>query len=102
MFYVYVIQSKKDKSWYIGYTIDLTRRIKQHNRGESIYTRKHLPYNPICYFALPNKSDAKRYERYLKSGYGRRTLKKILREYLKSNCKSTKINNQNNKSSGMR
>ncbi|MCA9379714.1 GIY-YIG nuclease family protein [Candidatus Dojkabacteria bacterium] len=82
MFYVYVIQSQIDKSWYIGYTKDLDLRIKQHNRGESIHTRKHLPYNLICYFALPNKKDAKRYEKYLKSGYGRRTLKKMLKEYL--------------------
>lgn len=82
MFYVYVIQSQKDKSWYIGYTIDLDRRISQHNRKESLYTRNHSPYSLVCYFALPHKKDAKRYEKYLKSGYGRRTLKKMLKEYL--------------------
>lgn len=62
--------------------MDLYRRINQHKRGESIHTRKHLPYLLVCYFALLNKKDAKRYEKYLKSSYGSRTLKKMLKEYL--------------------
>ncbi len=83
MYYVYVLESLKDKSWYIGYTSNLSERINQHNNGESKYTSKHTPYKCILYIAFIKKSDAKRYEKYLKSGYGRRTLMKMMKDYLK-------------------
>lgn len=84
MYFVYVIQSLTDKSWYIGYTSNLTCRLSQHNSGKSRYTNQHGQYKLVCYFAIPNKNDAKRYEKYLKSGWGRRSLKKMLGEYLKA------------------
>ena len=83
MYYVYVLRSLKDRSSYIGSTSDLRKRIKQHNSGKSRYTNQHKPYELVCYIALPLGSDAERFEEYLKSGYGRRTLKKMLRDYLK-------------------
>ncbi len=81
MFYVYVLESLKDCSLYIGSTEDLKRRIKEHNSGESRFTNQHRTYKIICYIALPLRSDAERFEKYLKSGYGRRTLKKRLQDY---------------------
>ncbi|MCG2716332.1 MAG: GIY-YIG nuclease family protein, partial [Candidatus Marinimicrobia bacterium] len=32
-YYVYVLQSEKDKNFYVGYTNDLSKRIRQHNEG---------------------------------------------------------------------
>lgn len=32
MYYVYIIRWKRNKEFYIGYTDDLKRRIKQHER----------------------------------------------------------------------
>ena len=81
MHYVYVLQSLKDKSLYIGSTSNLQKRLKQHNSGKSRYTNQHKPYKLVCYIALPLRSDAERFEEYLKSGYGRRTLKKMLKDY---------------------
>lgn len=31
MFYVYILQSKKDNSFYVGFAIDLKARIEKHN-----------------------------------------------------------------------
>ena len=38
MYYTYVLQSEKDGSYYIGYTRQLQKRIRQHNAGKSTYT----------------------------------------------------------------
>lgn len=82
MYYVYVLESLKDGSLYIGSTGDLKRRFQEHNGGYSRYTNQHRPYKLIFYLGLLVRSDAERFEEYLKSGYGRRVLKNIIRDYL--------------------
>lgn len=84
MFYVYVLQSLKDQSLYIGSTSDLKRRLQEHDSGKSRFTNQHKPYKLICFVGLLLRSDAKRFEEYLKSGFGRRTLNKMLQDYFKS------------------
>lgn len=66
---------------YIGFTIDLKKRFKQHNNGESRATKPFLPYKLIYYEAFLNRTDAKNREIYLKSGYRRRTINKLLKTY---------------------
>jgi putative endonuclease len=82
MFYVYILQSLKNKSLYIGYTTDLKKRFKEHNNGRSAATKPFLPYRLIFYEAFLNQKDAKNRELYLKSGWGLRSIKKILKNYL--------------------
>jgi putative endonuclease len=59
----------------------LRKRFKQHNSGESLATKSHKPYKLIFYEAFSNRIDAKNREIYLKSGYGRKSMKILLREY---------------------
>ncbi len=47
MFYVYVLQSLKDKSLYIGYTSNLKKRFVEHNNGLSTATKHKRPYTLI-------------------------------------------------------
>lgn len=82
MYKVYVLQSTKDNTLYIGYTENLDRRINEHNLGLSCYTNQHKPYKCITAFSFLVKTDAERFEEYLKSGYGRRFLKSMLKDYL--------------------
>jgi len=79
---VYILQSQKDGSLYIGYSADLKVRLKQHNNGKSSATKPHRPYKLVFYEAFLNKVDAENREKYLKSGYGRRSIRKILEKYL--------------------
>jgi len=81
-YYVYILQSQKNKSLYIGYTQDLRKRFREHNNGESIATKPFRPYRLIFYEAFPNRADAKNREKYLKGGYGRRTIKSMLGKHL--------------------
>jgi len=82
-YYVYILQSKKNKSLYIGYTSDLKKRFKEHNSGESQATKPFRPYNLIFYEAFLNRVDAKRREEYLKGGYGRKTIKGLMEKFWK-------------------
>lgn len=81
-YYVYILQSQKNQSFYIGYTSDLKKRFKQHNSGESQATKPFKPYKLIFYEAFLNRMDAKNREVYMKSGYGRKTINTLLNRYL--------------------
>ncbi len=81
MFYAYILQSLKDKSLYIGYTADLKKRFSEHNNGKPKATKPFRPYKLIFYEAFINRVDAKRREEYLKSGWGFRSIKKMLKNY---------------------
>lgn len=82
MFYfVYILQSEKDGRFYIGFTDDITRRPKEHNEGKSSATKPFRPYKLIYYEAFVDKRDAKSREKFLKSGWGRRSIKKMLKFY---------------------
>ena len=82
MYYTYVIQSRKSKRWYTGSTNDLRKRLNQHNKGKSTWTKNSIPWNLIYYEACLNEEDAKSREKYLKSGMGKRYLKNRLRRFL--------------------
>ena len=81
MFDVYILQSEKDGRLYIGFTNDIGRRPKEHNEGKSSATKPFRPYKLIYYEAFLNIKDAKAREKFLKSGWGRRSIKKILKYY---------------------
>lgn len=86
MFYVYVIQSQKDKTLYTGSTNDLKRRIVEHNLGKGYYTKHHAPYDLIYYEAYRAESDARSRESSLKlRANALNQLKRRIKESLKSN-----------------
>jgi len=80
MFYVYVLQSLKDKKLYIGYSSDLKRRLREHKIGGSVSTRKRLPFKLLYYEVHTNEKDARRRERYFKTEKGKSTLRQMLRK----------------------
>lgn len=84
MFYVYCLESIKNKKLYIGYTDNLKRRFKEHNdKTGGDFTAKNGPWKLIFYEAHINEVDAREMERFYKSGYGREVLRDKLKNYLK-------------------
>ena len=83
-YYVYVLYSDTYNRLYIGYTSNLRRRFQEHNQGKSKATKPFSPYKLIFYEAFTDRKDAKDREVYLKSGWGRRSLKKMLVSFYKS------------------
>lgn len=85
MFYVYVLQSKKDKKLYIGFTPDLRSRLQEHNGGRVKSTSYKRPLELIYYEAYKDEGIARRRERRLKSGItAHMSLKKRLTLLLKA------------------
>ena len=70
MYYVYILQSTKDKSYYYGSTADLKKRLIDHNSGKVTYTSAHKPYKIIWYCSFNSKQKALDFEKYLKSSSG--------------------------------
>ncbi len=72
----------KRKLRYYALCTDIRNRFEDHNLGKSRATKPFRPYKLIYYEAFLKKIDAKSREVYLKSGWGFRTIKRILKETL--------------------
>ena len=81
MFYVYILHSQKDHKLYTGFTNNIKRRVIEHNSSKVESTKLRRPLKLIYYEAYIEKSDAENREIFLKSGSGKRYLKKQLKIY---------------------
>ena len=82
MYYIYILQSKKDKQFYTGYTNDLQNRLVDHNAGKVVSTKNRLPLKLEYYEVCINQQDATHREKYLKTAWGKRYIKTRLKNYL--------------------
>ncbi|MEK7104604.1 MAG: GIY-YIG nuclease family protein [Patescibacteria group bacterium] len=78
MFYTYILKSEKDGKIYTGSTKDLRKRLIQHNKGLSTYTKGRGPFKIIYYEACLSEEKARSRELFLKTGMGKRYLKNRL------------------------
>ncbi len=78
-YYVYLIRSiKYPQTTYIGYSTNVKERLKTHNSGGSIHTKKDKPWELITCVLFRDMDKAKQFEKYLKSQSGRAFIKKRL------------------------
>ncbi|MBU0978739.1 GIY-YIG nuclease family protein [Patescibacteria group bacterium] len=70
-YYTYVLRSSKDHKLYIGWTVDLIKRINNHNKGIVESTKNRRPLVLVYFEACLNKDNAIKREKQLKSGFGR-------------------------------
>jgi len=82
MYYTYVLQSMKDKDFYVGLTKDLKLRFENHRKGLVESTKDRRPLRLIYYEACLSRDDARQRERYLKTYHGRMFLGRRLKSYL--------------------
>ena len=82
MGYIYVLQSLKDKQFYVGYSNNLKKRVKDHNEGKVYSTKFRRPLKLIYYEACLNQQDATKREKYLKTAWEKRYIKNRLKNYL--------------------
>lgn len=79
MFYVYLLESLSHPGErYVGLTVDLRQRLREHNGGKSTHTAKFRPWRIVTYIAFSNEGTARAFERYLKSGSGHAFARKRL------------------------
>jgi putative endonuclease len=67
MFFVYVLQSQKDKKFYIGQTRYLSDRLEKHSAGRVPATKRRIPMSLVYSEELQSRSEAVQRERFLKS-----------------------------------
>ncbi|TDH29239.1 GIY-YIG nuclease family protein [Segetibacter sp. 3557_3] len=82
-FYVYIIQSQKDLSYYKGFTEDPVLRLQRHNSGESAYTRHKMPWKLVYLEILHTKKDALIREKVLKK-YSHEQIEQLITSKLNS------------------
>ncbi|MBE0570987.1 MAG: GIY-YIG nuclease family protein [Ignavibacteriaceae bacterium] len=77
MYKVYAIKSMVRNYIYVGLTADLDERIRRHNSGREITTRAYRPFELMYWEEQPTREDARKREKYFKSGVGKEFLKKL-------------------------
>ncbi|MBP9739027.1 GIY-YIG nuclease family protein [Candidatus Saccharibacteria bacterium] len=71
MYIVYVLHSSQLGSRYIGQTSNLSKRLSDHNSGESKYTKGKGHWELVYEEHFDTRAEAMRREKYLKTGKGR-------------------------------
>ncbi|MBI4836885.1 MAG: GIY-YIG nuclease family protein [Candidatus Portnoybacteria bacterium] len=77
MYYVYILLCL-DKSYYVGLTDNIRKRLSEYNQKMCKYTKSRLPVKLVWVGIFGNKKIAARFEKYLKSGSGNAFMKKRL------------------------
>ena len=78
MHFVYAIKSQVDGIIYVGMSMDVQKRLVEHNSGKTKSTKGYKPWRLIYTELLPSRSEARRKEKYLKSGVRKEFLKSLV------------------------
>ena len=76
MYIVYVIRSEVDGRFYVGFCMDLERRMKEHNSGKTFSTKGYRPWKLFFFETYATRIEARKREKYLKSGVGKEFIKR--------------------------
>ena len=80
-FYLYIIQSQKDSSYYVGTTADLSERIERHNQGRSKFTKHKRPWKLVYTEKHPDRSSAMKREYAVKRRKSTQYIKKCIGQW---------------------
>jgi len=78
MFYLYIIQSKRDRGYYIGSTGNIAKRLNEHNFGNTRYTKNKRPWELIYQEEYMTRSGAVTREKYLKRMKSKKYIDKLI------------------------
>jgi putative endonuclease len=76
---VYILQSEREGSFYIGHTARLAERLRRHNEGRSPYTKAKIPWRVVYQAEYLTRSEAVKRERELKSKKSRDYIQQLVR-----------------------
>ena len=77
MYTVYALRSTTRNYIYVGMTSNLEERIKRHQAGYEKTTKPYLPFELIYTEKAPDRTEARKREKYFKSGIGKEFLKTL-------------------------
>ncbi len=76
-FYVYILQSEVDGTYYKGFTTEPLKRLQQHNAGETSSTKSLRPWKLVFVEQMESKAIAMQREKNLKK-YSRERLEVLI------------------------
>jgi putative endonuclease len=76
---VYILQSDRDGSFYIGHAADLGERLQRHNAGRSRYTKTKIPWRVVYQEEYLTRSEAMGREQELKNKKSRTYIEQLVR-----------------------
>src|SRR5438132_193598 len=77
MYYVYILQSLKDRRYYIGSTHDVDARLRFHNAGLQRSTKFRIPFRLVYSEAIATKEQALAREKQIQSYKGGEGFKQL-------------------------
>ena len=87
-YFVYVISSEVANKFYVGMSTDPQARLKQHNGGHSQFTKGFRPWKLVYSEFAGNRENARKLEKYYKSG----NVRKHWRKHLESQTSNPYLN----------
>ena len=76
--YLYILESQKDKTHYVGIAHDVGARINYHNAGRVKSTKNKVPWIVVYTESHKNVQEARNREKYFKSYKGVREKRQII------------------------
>ena len=80
MYTVYILQSQRSGKYYIGYTSNLEKRLKDHNSGKTKSLLKHIPLEIIKTEEYHLYEDARKREAQIKSYKSGEAFRKLIKD----------------------
>ena len=78
-YFVYILRSvSHPEKTYVGFTERLDERMREHNNGSQIYSRRYAPWKRVTYVVFSERKLALAFEKYLKTPSGKAFIKKHL------------------------
>ena len=75
MWRVYILKSM-EKLIYVGMTQDVTKRLEEHNSGNSYYTKRGTNWKMVYSETFDSSEEARKREKYFKNTAGKEWLKR--------------------------
>ena len=63
---IYLLRSRRDNTFDVGWTTDVLRRLAEHNEGQSRVTKRKIPWQLLGFETVSSMAEAKARERACK------------------------------------
>ncbi len=77
-YFTYILQSKKDGSYYVGSTQNIEERVKRHNGGKEHFTSRGMPWTLVYWEQFETRSEAYKREMEIKGHKSRAYIQRLI------------------------
>jgi len=80
MYYIYILFSSSSNLYYVGYSLDVNRRLIEHNTSDkNTFSSKHRPWHLMAFFSCGyNEVVVIKLERFIKKQKSRKLIEQLI------------------------